>query len=118
MIGLQKKLNAWPEIAQVKHIDRAAALKEFQENSGFGDALKALKDNPLPHLLIVYPSLTHNEAEQINHLLADLKKLPEVNLGSAGHSVAAAPVCHYSYCSAGDFYYWCITGAGRITHYR
>ena len=77
---LQKKLNAWPEIAQVKHIDRAAALKEFQENSGFGDALKALKDNPLPHLLIVYPSLTHNEAEQINHLLADLKKLPEVNL--------------------------------------
>ncbi len=77
---LQKKLNAWPEIAQVKHIDRAAALKEFQENSGFGDALKALKDNPLPHLLIVYPSLTHNEPEQISHLLADLKKLPEVNL--------------------------------------
>ncbi len=77
---LQKKLNAWPEIAQVKHIDRAAALKEFQENSGFGDALKALKANPLPHLLIVYPSLTHNEPEQINRLLADLKKLPEVDL--------------------------------------
>ncbi len=77
---LQKKLNAYPEIAQVKHIDRAEALKEFQENSGFGDALKALKDNPLPHLLIVYPSLTHNEPEPINRLLADLKKLPEVDL--------------------------------------
>ena len=77
---LQKKLNAYPEIAQVKHIDRAAALKEFQENSGFGDALKALKDNPLPHLLIVYPSLTHNEPAQINRLLEDLKKLPEVDL--------------------------------------
>ncbi len=77
---LQKKLNTWPEIAQVKHIDRATALKEFQENSGFGDAIKALKDNPLPHLLIVYPSLTHNEPEQINRLLADLKKRPEVDL--------------------------------------
>ena len=77
---LQKKLNGYPEIAQIKHIDREAALKEFKENSGFGDALKALKDNPLPHLLIVYPSLTHNEPEQINQLLEDLKKLPEVDL--------------------------------------
>ncbi len=77
---LQKKLNTYPEIAQVKHIDREAALKEFKENSGFGDALKALKDNPLPHLLIVYPSLTHSEPEQINQLLEDLKKIPEVDL--------------------------------------
>ncbi len=77
---LQKKLSTYPEIAQVKHINREDALKEFQENSGFGDALKALKDNPLPHLLIVYPSLTHNEPEQINQLLLDLKKLPDVDL--------------------------------------
>ncbi len=77
---LQKKLKAYPEIAQVKHINREAALKEFQENSGFGDALKALKDNPLPHLLIVYPSLTHNEPDQINQLLLNLKKLPDVDL--------------------------------------
>ncbi len=77
---LQKKLTAYPEIAQVKHINREQALKEFQENSGFGDALKALKDNPLPHLLIVYPSLSHNEPEQINQLLEQLKKLPQVHL--------------------------------------
>lgn len=78
--AIQKKLNNYPEIAQVKHITRDAALKEFQENSGFGDALKALEDNPLPHLLIVYPSLTHNEPEQINTLLEDLKKINEVDI--------------------------------------
>ena len=78
--SLQQKLNDYPEIGQVRHISRDAALKEFQEHSGFGDALKALKNNPLPHLLIVSPSLTHNEPEQINALLTDLKKIKEVDL--------------------------------------
>ena len=30
------------------------------------DALKALKDNPLPHLLIVCPIVTHNKPDQFN----------------------------------------------------
>jgi len=77
---IQHKLEAYPEIAQVKHITREAALKEFQENSGFGAALKALKENPLPHLLIVYPSLTHSEPEQINALLTDLQQIKKVDL--------------------------------------
>lgn len=77
---IKNKLNAYPEIAQVKHITQEAALKEFQENSGFGDALKALKKNPLPHLLIVFPSLTHNEPEQINALLTNLKTIKQVDL--------------------------------------
>ncbi len=80
LLKIQKKLQAYPEIAQVKHIDRDAALQEFQDNSGFGDALKALKDNPLPDLLVVYPSLTHNDPQQINTLLIDLKKIKQVEL--------------------------------------
>ncbi|MDX2503556.1 MAG: permease-like cell division protein FtsX [Gammaproteobacteria bacterium] len=77
---IQRKLEAYPEIAQVKHITREAALKEFQESSGFGAALKALKENPLPHLLIVYPSLTHSEPEQINDLLMELQQIKKVDL--------------------------------------
>jgi len=77
---IQKKLNSYPEIAQVKHINRDAALQEFQNNSGFGDALKALKNNPLPDLLIVYPSLTHNDPQQIKTLLIELKKIKQVDL--------------------------------------
>ncbi|NOQ79914.1 MAG: FtsX-like permease family protein [Gammaproteobacteria bacterium] len=78
--AIQKKLHAYPEIAQVKHINRAAALQEFQDNSGFGDALKALKNNPLPDLLIVYPSLTHSDPQQISTLLIELKKIKQVDL--------------------------------------
>jgi cell division transport system permease protein len=77
---IQHQLSASPEVAQIKHISQEAALQEFQDNSGFGDALKALKNNPLPHLLIVYPSLTHKEPEQINSLLRELKKIPQVDL--------------------------------------
>ncbi|WP_198263303.1 permease-like cell division protein FtsX [sulfur-oxidizing endosymbiont of Gigantopelta aegis] len=77
---IQKELNAYPEIAQVQHINREAALAEFQQNSGFGNALKALKNNPLPDLLIVNPSMTHNDPEQINQLLTRLKQIKQVDL--------------------------------------
>ncbi|MCU7834530.1 MAG: permease-like cell division protein FtsX [gamma proteobacterium symbiont of Taylorina sp.] len=77
---LKKKLEMLPAIAQVKHVNREAALQEFKSNSGFGDALKALKKNPLPHLLIIYPSLTHHSAEQIDVLVSQLKKIKQVDL--------------------------------------
>ncbi|MCP3851212.1 MAG: ABC transporter permease [Gammaproteobacteria bacterium] len=80
ILSLQKRLNAYPEIAEVKHISREAALQEFQENSGFGDALKALKKNPLPDLLIIYPSLTHSDPQQVDALLEKLKKIKQVDL--------------------------------------
>jgi len=79
-LEIKTRLEAYPEIAQVKYITQDAALQEFQDNSGFGDALKALKDNPLPHLLVVYPSLTHSEPEQINALLMKLKQIKQVDL--------------------------------------
>jgi len=78
--SIQTKLQAHAGIADVKHINRSAALQEFQDNSGFGDALKALKDNPLPDLLVVYPSLAFSDPQQINTLLIELKKIPQVDL--------------------------------------
>ena len=78
--ALQKKLSASAAIAQIKLINRDAALKEFKKNSGFGDALKALKKNPLPHLLIIYPSLTHSEPQQIDNLVGQLKKITQIDL--------------------------------------
>ncbi len=78
--ALKQKLEAYPEIAQIKHINKEAALKEFQNNSGFGDALKALEENPLPDVLIVYPGLSHNSAQQIDSLIATLKAIQQVEL--------------------------------------
>jgi len=76
---IQTKLQAYAEIAQVKYINRSEALKEFQQHSGFGEALNALKSNPLPDLLIVFPSMTHSEPHQIRRLLADLKNIKQVD---------------------------------------
>ncbi len=77
---IKEKLENHPGIAKIKHINRSAALKEFQDNSGFGDALKALKSNPLPDLLVIYPSLAFSHPQQINSLLIELKEIPQVDL--------------------------------------
>ena len=49
---LARKIQNLPEVASVNYISRREALQEFQRLSGFGDALEALKDNPLPLSLI------------------------------------------------------------------
>lgn len=77
---LKNELEGLAEISQIKIIHREAALQEFKDNSGFGNALKALKKNPLPHLLIIYPSLDHHSPEQIDDLVERLKKLKQVDL--------------------------------------
>lgn len=78
--ALKQKLQTYPEIARIKHISKQDALQEFQNNSGFGDALKALEENPLPDVLIVYPSLTHHSAQQIDALIVTLKAIRQVEL--------------------------------------
>lgn len=45
-----------PGVGQVTVISADEALKEFREYSGFGAALAALEDNPLPNVLHVRPA--------------------------------------------------------------
>ncbi|MDP9083586.1 MAG: permease-like cell division protein FtsX [Pseudomonadota bacterium] len=44
------------DVAAVRVVTAEQALAEFRENSGFGKALDALSDNPLPDTLIVTPT--------------------------------------------------------------
>lgn len=44
------------DVAEVTLVPADEALAEFRRGSGFGEALDALKDNPLPHALIVRPA--------------------------------------------------------------
>jgi cell division transport system permease protein len=44
------------DVAEVTLISRAQALEEFRSRSGFGEALDALGENPLPHTLVVRPA--------------------------------------------------------------
>ncbi len=54
-LALQRRVDAWPEVAKAVLIDREQALAEFTENSGFKDLVDTLAYNPLPYTLLVKP---------------------------------------------------------------
>jgi cell division transport system permease protein len=56
------------------------AFREFRRESGLGDALEALQDNPLPHTLIVRPAANYAAAQQIEALAEELRGQPSVDL--------------------------------------
>lgn len=73
-------IQGWPGVISVHYISREQALKEFQTLSGFGDALKALKSNPLPSVLIVKPKLSSSKNEQtVQRLLTKLRNLRQTD---------------------------------------
>src|SRR5829696_7047468 len=47
------------DVDEVKLIKADDALQEFRRSSGFGEALDALKTNPLPHALVVRPDVEY-----------------------------------------------------------
>jgi cell division transport system permease protein len=54
--AIAHELQARGDVAAVRLVTAAQALAEFRDSSGFGAALDALADNPLPNTLIVTPS--------------------------------------------------------------
>jgi cell division transport system permease protein len=76
---LADKLRAWPETGELRLITPEEALAEFRDLSGFGDALDALDDNPLPAVLTVRPAPDQVAPEQVEQLRDKLAALPEVD---------------------------------------
>ncbi len=68
------------DVAEVTIVEADDALEEFRRNSGFGEALEALKDNPLPHALVVRPAEGFREASQVAGLTEELRALPGVDI--------------------------------------
>ena len=68
------------DVDEVTLIEADAALAEFRRNSGFGAALDALKDNPLPHALVVRPDVEYREAGRVQKLSNELKKIDGVDI--------------------------------------
>jgi cell division transport system permease protein len=62
----------------VKTADQA--LEEFKQASGFGDALAALEDNPLPHHLIVRPAINASGPAEVESLRRYFAAFPEVEI--------------------------------------
>ncbi len=77
---LAGSLQGMDGIKSVDYISPAQALAEFRRGSGFGDALDALQDNPLPPVLIVHPAPDRNGPGAIQALVKHLRTLPGVDL--------------------------------------
>ncbi|MDH5180146.1 MAG: permease-like cell division protein FtsX [Gammaproteobacteria bacterium] len=76
---LTHKLGNMPEIGRVRLITREQALEEFKQNAGFGDALRALDENPLPHVIVINPALQHTDAAAGRKLLERLQGMIQVD---------------------------------------
>jgi cell division transport system permease protein len=78
--SLQARIQQRRDVAEAQLILADDALKTFRERSGFGAALDALKDNPLPHTLIVRPAAQFATPAQVQELAGDLRATQGVDL--------------------------------------
>ncbi|MCC7329595.1 MAG: cell division protein [Gammaproteobacteria bacterium] len=76
---LARTLAEHKGVQETRVIEADAALAEFGRDPAFGDALKALRQNPLPHTLVVRPDPEAAPAE-LDALKAELGARPEVDL--------------------------------------
>jgi cell division transport system permease protein len=76
--ALAAELGARADVASVTLVDRTAALEEFRARSGFGEALDALEENPLPHALVVRPA--GGPAADVEKLAHALDERPDTAL--------------------------------------
>jgi cell division transport system permease protein len=68
------------DVDEVTVIPADDALAEFRKSSGFGEALEALKDNPLPHALVVRPDAEYREPSRVQSLTEELRRIPGVDI--------------------------------------
>jgi len=76
---LAQNLRGHAGVAEVTLITAAQALEEFRAQSGFGAALDALTDNPLPPVLIVRPTADAASPDQLETLRQAVMAWPEVD---------------------------------------
>jgi cell division transport system permease protein len=68
------------DVGEVKVIPADEALAEFRKDSGFGTALDALKNNPLPHALVVRPAEGFRDPARVAVLTEEIRKIDGVDL--------------------------------------
>jgi cell division transport system permease protein len=77
---LERAARERSEIAEVTLIPADKALQEFETYSGFGAALAALKENPLPHVLHVRPRSEASSPAELESLRHYFTAWPEVDI--------------------------------------
>jgi cell division transport system permease protein len=76
--ALAKQVRLRGDVAAARIVSADDAMAEFRKSSGFGNALDALRDNPLPDALVVTPTLSASTPEGTDSLRAALAAMPDV----------------------------------------
>lgn len=76
---LAGELDDRPDIASIEVISKQRGMEEFRTYSGFGEALDALDENPLPVVLQVVPKNALDDPQIIEPLMSRFNALPEVD---------------------------------------
>ncbi len=79
--SLVSRIKGYSEVAEVHYINKDEALAEFQQLSGFGEALSYLETNPLPAVVTVIPTDKYSSPDGAKMLLSKLEKEQDVNHG-------------------------------------
>lgn len=77
---LVEQLGKMPEIGKIHFISKQDALKEFKQNAGFTEAMQALDENPLPHVIVIHPSMQHTSEQAMQQLMARLQGMLHVDV--------------------------------------
>ncbi|MCW9029515.1 MAG: permease-like cell division protein FtsX [Kangiella sp.] len=75
-----QELSFRPEFKEVVLIPKEQAIEDFKQQSGFGDALDYLDENPLPDSIILTPYENHSGAAMLEKLAQELEQNPVVDL--------------------------------------
>ena len=79
--ALREQIGAMDDVAEAEWISREQALLEFQQQSGLGQALKELPENPLPGVVLVTPrEIDKVTLEALRLRLAELPKVQQAQL--------------------------------------
>ncbi|NBA94029.1 permease-like cell division protein FtsX [Pseudomonas sp. R5(2019)] len=79
--ALREKIKELGGVGEAEYISRDQALSEFQKQSGLGDALRELPDNPLPGVIVVTPLEVDKAAlEALRQRLSELPKVQQAQL--------------------------------------
>ncbi len=77
---VRRSIDARDDVLSAELVTPEQGLKEFEEMSGFGEALRALGDNPLPYAVTIRPAPLFDSPAAVETLADELRTLPEVDL--------------------------------------
>lgn len=79
--ALRDEIKGMPGVADAQYVSREQALEEFQQQSGLGEALRELPENPLPGVVVVTPTEVDKPAlEALRQRLAELPRVEVAQL--------------------------------------